>query len=346
MQQTSCHPRSQTRCSGQSTAILHRLGVVVIGRNEGPRLRRCLESLCAIIDRTVYVDSGSMDDSIIVARDLRASVIALDRNTPFTAARARNAGFWKLFEDHSSLEFVFFVDGDCEVVAGWMEAAVRFLEEHPDTAVVWGHRRERHPESSIYNLLCDMEWNSTPVGEAIACGGDAVMRVVSFRQVNGFRSELICGEEPELCVRLRRTGWRIWHIDAEMTLHDAALHRFSQWWRRMIRGGYAYALGAHLHGRPPERHWVSESRRAWLWGLWMPMAIVCAGILIGLWAFVAFLVYPLQAVRLAARGSGTPRRKWLRAGALVLSKFPEMLGQLKFLWDRWRGVKPLLIEYK
>jgi GT2 family glycosyltransferase len=322
------------------------LGVVVIGRNEGERLKRCLGSLRGMMNRTVYVDSGSVDDSVAASRALGATVVELDGGIPFTAARARNEGFRKLLDTHPSLDYVFFVDGDCEVAAGWVETAAQFLDERPETAVVWGLRRERYPDGSIYNLLCDIEWSSTPFGEARGCGGDAVMRVEPFRQANGFRAELICGEEPELCVRLRKAGWRIWHIESEMTLHDAALYRFSQWWQRMTRGGYAFALGAHLHGKPPERHWVRECRRAWLWGLWIPMAVGGGTILLGPWALLAFLIYPLNIVRLAARTRGSARRRWLRAAALVVSKFPEMLGQIKFLWDRMRGARSLIIEYK
>jgi GT2 family glycosyltransferase len=322
------------------------LGVVVIGRNEGERLKRCLDSLHELIAITVYVDSGSVDDSVAASRARGASAVELDPKTPFTAARARNEGFRRLLELHPALQYVFFVDGDCEVVAGWLTTAIHFLDSHAEAAVVWGWRRERYPERSIYNLLTDLEWSSFALGETTGCGGDAVMRVDAFRQANGFRAGLICGEEPELCVRLRKAGWRIWHIDTAMTLHDAALYRFSQWWKRMTRGGYAYALGAHLHGGPPERHWVSESRRSWLWGMWIPLMILAGALLLGPWALLALVVYPLQVIRLAAAAKQPATHRWLRAGALVLSKFPEVLGQAKFIWDRLRGVESIIIEYK
>jgi GT2 family glycosyltransferase len=329
-----------------SESVPEALGVVVIGRNEGERLQRCLDSLRELMPVTVYVDSGSIDDSVAASRARGASIVELDPKMPFTAARARNEGFRRLLELHPALQYVFFVDGDCEVAAGWVTTAVRFLGERPETAVVWGWRRERYPERSIYNLLTDLEWSSFALGETTGCGGDAVMRVDAFRQASGFRSGLICGEEPELCVRLRKAGWRIWHIDTAMTLHDAALYRFSQWWKRMTRGGYAYALGAHLHGKPPVRHWVGESRRAWLWGLWLPLVVLAGALLLGPWALLALVVYPLQMVRLAAGTRGPAAHRWLRAGALVLSKFPEVLGQIKFLWDRLRGVETIIIEYK
>jgi hypothetical protein len=195
-------------------------------------------------------------------------------------------------------------------------------------------------------LLCDLEWAEVPVGETKLCGGDAFIRVSAFEQVNGYRSDLICGEEPELCVRLRRAGWRVWRIPDEMTLHDAALYRFEQWWKRMLRSGYAYAQGAALHGAPPERHWVLESRRAWVWGLWIPVAVVTLALVIG-WPAIALLIaYPLQILHLTARGKGSLRENWYRACALVFCKFPEMLGQLRFMIDQRRRVQSRLIEYK
>jgi GT2 family glycosyltransferase len=331
---------------GAPERLLDAFGVVVIGRNEGDRLQRCLESLGGFSSHTVYVDSGSADDSVAMSLARGASVVELDPRIPFTAARARNEGFHKLLELHPALAYVFFVDGDCEVSAGWPAAAVRFLEQHPRAAAVWGRVRERYPDRSIYNLLCDMEWQAFQLGETTACGGIVVMRAGAFRQVNGFQPRLICGEEPELCVRLRRAGWQIWHVETEMILHDAALHRFSQWWTRAIRSGYAYAQGAHLHGKAPERHWVSEARRIWFWGFWIPVIGLASAPLIGLWALLLALLYPLHVLRIATKdGSPTPH-KWLRASALVLGKFPEMLGQMKFTWDLLRKVESPIIEYK
>jgi GT2 family glycosyltransferase len=321
------------------------IGVVVIGRNEGLRLERCLRSLAHGAEQVVYVDSGSSDGSVAMAQALGVHVLALDMARPFTAARARNEGFACLQRLLPSMRYVQFVDGDCEVDPGWLASAQAFLQAHPEVAVVCGRRRERFPQRSIYNWLCDLEWD-TPIGEAKACGGDALMRVDAFTQVGGFRPDLIAGEEPELCVRLRAKGWKIWRLAAEMTLHDAAMTHFSQWWRRSLRAGHAYAEGAFLHGRAPEHHWLRESRRAWLWGLGIPLATVLAGGLMGGWALLLLLIYPLQAARLARRGGKSRRENWLQAVFLVLGKFPEMLGQVKFLLNRFAAGKAALIEYK
>ncbi|MFK0310283.1 glycosyltransferase family 2 protein [Pseudomonas sp. NPDC090233] len=321
------------------------IGVVVIGRNEGLRLERCLASLAGRADKVVYVDSGSTDGSPARAAALGVEVLALDMTLPFTAARARNEGFACLQKHLPSVRHVQFVDGDCEVNADWLAKAQVFLDAHPQVAVVCGRRRERFPQHSVYNLLCDLEWD-TPLGEAKACGGDALMRVDAFVAVAGYRPELIAGEEPELCVRLRAAGWKVWRLGAEMTLHDAAMTRFGQWWRRSLRAGYAYAEGASLHGAPPERHWLRESRRAWLWGLGIPLSIVLVSMLLGPWWLLLLLIYPLQAARLARRGGRSARENWLQAVFLVLGKFPEMFGQVKFWLNKFAAGKPVLIEYK
>lgn len=319
------------------------IGAVVIGRNEGDRLAVCLRSVIAQAAPVVYVDSGSSDGSVEHARASGAEVVCLDLSEPFTAARARNLGFARLRAIAPAVTRVQFVDGDCEIAAGWLAASSAFLDSRTDVAVVCGRRRERFPDRSVYNRLCDIEWD-TPPGLAQACGGDALMRADAFISACGFRADLIAGEEPELCVRLRELGWKIWRLDAEMTLHDAAMTRFSQWWRRSMRAGYAFAEGVHLHGAPPERHWVGEARSARLWALGVPLAALVAGLVAAPGAVAILALYPLQVMRLAIRDRH--RHRWSWAFFLVLGKFPEALGQLKYFRSLATGSRPQLIEYK
>jgi glycosyltransferase involved in cell wall biosynthesis len=321
-----------------------RVGVVVIGRNEGLRLVRCLQSVVGRSRSCVYVDSGSTDDSVATARAMGAHVVELDMRHPFTAARARNAGFSRLVAS-DPVDLVQFVDGDCEVAPGWLDAAVAFLRDRSDIVAVAGRRRERFPDATTFNRLCDIEWD-TPVGEAKAIGGDALLRVDALRAVGGYRDDLIAGEEPELCVRLRARGGRIWRLDAEMTLHDAAMTRWSQWWSRNVRSGHAFAEGAYLHGRPPERHFAAETRRALLWGAVLPLAILALCLVSP--GFLALLsIYPLQWLRVGARLARERKpMAWRYAAFLVAARFPEAWGVLKFKSGRWSGRRSGLIEYK
>lgn len=313
-----------------------KVDAVVIGRNEGARLMACIASLQGRTRRLIYVDSGSTDGSAEAARAAGAEVVALDLGRPFTAARARNAGLDRLAEDPP--DYVQLVDGDCTVDPGWLAAALTAFAEHPRAVVVCGRRRERFPKATVWNGLADREWD-TPVGPARACGGDALMLYAALRAAGGYRCDLIAGEEPELCLRLRRAGGEVWRIDAEMTLHDAAMTRFGQWWRRSVRAGHAFAEGAALHGRSPERHWVAETRRALIWGAGLPLLAILAG-LVHPAGWLLLLVYPAQFVRLGLRDG------WQAAAFSLVGKFAEARGILGYGLDRLRGRRRGLIEYK
>jgi GT2 family glycosyltransferase len=322
---------------------MNRIGVVIIGRNEGARLVECLASIPKDVASVVYVDSGSTDGSIEATRAAGAQVVALDMDRPFTAARARNSGFSTL-QRSGAVEFVQFLDGDCMLQPGWIDTAAAFLKANSQAAVVCGRRREQFPDVSVYHRLCDREWN-TPVGRALACGGDAMIRAEAFASVGGFDPALIAGEEPELCLRLRATGWEVWRIDAEMTLHDAAMTRFPQWWQRARRGGFASAEGAAMHGRVQGRQGVERTRRALVWGLALPVA---AGLcmLFTPWALGILLAWPAQTARLALRDGVGSRESWEWAFFNTLGKFPEALGVLEFHLRRRSGRRRGLIEYR
>lgn len=331
-----------------TTHLSGTLGAVAIGRNEGDRLIACLDSLVGRVDRVVYVDSGSSDGSVSAAKARGVEVVELDTSIPFTAARARNAGLDRLLELEPSLRFVQFVDGDCEVVEGWLDRARSELEARPELAVACGRRRERYPEATIYNRLADLEWD-TPVGDAEACGGDALMRVEALRQVGGFDPTLIAGEEPDLCFRLRHEGWKVSRLDAEMTRHDLAMTRFGQWWRRHVRAGHAFAEGAYRHASKPGRPWVRQTISNGFWGLGWPVACLGLAWPSGGWSLLGLLGYPVIAFR-AARGRmkrGTPARQAMVFGVSCAgSKFPQVIGQLRFMANRLRGRRGVLIEYK
>jgi hypothetical protein len=319
-------------------------GAVAIGRNEGERLMRCLASLNPTAVG-VYVDSGSIDGSIDVANEYGVEVVKLDTAIPFTAARARNAGFAKLLNNNASLRYVQFIDGDCEMAPDWTRVAATFLEHHPEVAAVFGRLRERHPERSIYNWLCDNEWDGLP-GDVRACAGNVMIRVQALRDVGGYREDFIAGEESELCVRLRRRGWKIWRLPEPMALHDAAMTHFHQWWKRAVRSGYAFAQGADLHGAPPEQHFVWESRRAWIWGIGLPASCVLASVVAPPMGWMSFAIFPLQFLRLTLRGSAPLRDRAVLSFFQLLGRFPEAIGQLRFLRDRLLRRQARLIEHK
>jgi len=320
----------------------------VIGRNEGERLAVCLDSVLRQNSNVVYVDSGSTDDSVALARAKGVMVLELDPCLPFTAARGRNAGARYLAQTVPGIEFVQFIDGDCELIPGWLEGGTARLRERLDIAVVCGRVRERRPERSIYNRLCDIEWN-TPVGAALACGGNVMMRVSVLEQVGGFNPDVIAGEEPELCLRVRRAGYRIERVGVDMVLHDAAMTRFAQWWRRVVRSGHAYTEGASMHGGAAERHYVHEMRRIWFWAVLLPAFIILGAPFTGGATALLLCAYPMSVLSIYTQ---MRRRSLSRYDAIVyaafitLAKFGELQGVVKYYVRRMRGGPPKVIEYK
>ena len=331
------------------------VAVVVIGRNEGKRLQRCLRSIPDGVP-AVYVDSGSTDDSVAFARAIGITALPLDMSVGFTAARARNVGWRHVTNQEIPAEFVQFVDGDCELEANWVENAVTAIQAGPRTAAVFGRLRERFPEQSVYNRLCDDEWN-VPVGAVEFCGGNALFRTAALKEAGGFSDDMIAGEEPDLCLRLRGLGWNFRRVDAEMALHDANIITFGSWWKRAKRGGFAYADHVLRHRARSNPMWGRQLKGIIFWGFAWPTGGVIMTLLFWLWQplvgalLLAALAgsYVLQFVRIAIRKhrAGTDWRFAKKYGALiVIGKFAEFSGALRcwisYLLNRQHG----LIEYK
>jgi glycosyltransferase involved in cell wall biosynthesis len=331
-----------------------KLGLVAIGRNEGPRLASCLASVRDLPHR-VYVDSGSTDGSVQLAEAEGCQIVNLVIPPPFTAARARNAGIAFLLSAHPNLEFVQMIDGDCEIRTGWIDAALTVLRGSADVAVVYGRRRERHPERSVYNALCDDEWN-TPIGDSPGCGGDALFRVAALREVDFYNPSMIAGEDSELSMRLRKKGWRVLRIDVEMTYHDAAINRLGQWWSRTRRSGHGFAEMAFLHPDARIPNWPRTVRSIVVWGALMPLVLLVAIVLAVTWsawcwiaAALFFLPWPLRVAQLAQRQKHrglSPRVAFASGFLLMLGKLPQLIGLIGYHFDRISGRASRLIEYK
>jgi glycosyltransferase involved in cell wall biosynthesis len=330
-----------------AATLLAQVGVVIIGRNEGDRLVRCLDSVIGQIGAIVYVDSGSIDGSGAAARHRGVEVVNLDMSQPFSAARARNAGFARLRKIDPTLRYVQFVDGDCEVLPGWWLAAVMVLAADPIVVAVCGALRERYPEQTVFNRICSVEWNWPQAGEVSAFGGNVMLRSSIFAIIGGYNNLVIAAEDDELGVRLRQAGGKLIRLDRESMIHDANITRLGQWWTRAKRCGYAFAAVAALHGHLPERKFVAELRRTVLWGAIVPLVMLLALWPTQGWSGLLLLRYPVTIGRtiIAARRRGFgwwDSLVW--AISCGLSLFPGVLGVAKYYLTRDRP--PEIMEYK
>lgn len=326
------------------------LGFVVIGRNEGERLKtglRAIQSICPQAP-VIYVDSGSSDDSVAFANKHEIITVELDMSIPFTAARARNTGFTTLLKQNPQLHYVQFLDGDCELLPGWVDVATDYLSKNKDAGIASGRRSERFPEASIYNQLIDIEWN-TPPGEILAVLGDMCVKVDVFKRVKGFNETIIAAEDDDFCLRARRAGYKTFRIDANMTKHDANIMQLSQWYRRSKRGGHGYANIHHLHGKGPEQYFKREIKSVIFWGALIPSAFVLFLFLSPLVSLLIFLGYVafISKTIIRRQRSGDPLKTAIAYGLLIFTgKISEFIGMLQYCKNHLLSRKHQLIEYK
>ena len=326
------------------------VSVVVIGRNEGERLARCLHSVAQAhwngnSYELIYVDSRSTDTSVAKARALGAQVLVLDDARP-CAAKARNLG-WRAAQG----QYVLFLDGDTELHAEFVQRALLMLSDLRLCAA-WGHRRESKPQQSFYTKVLDLDWIYT-TGRTLYFGGDVLVRREALAQVDGFDPSLKAGEEPELCARLRALGWEIEHIDAPMTLHDLAVNSFRAYWLRAYRSGIAYAEVAQRMRLRGDVLWQHESRRDFYHGLLFTVSPV---LLLSAWWFspalavtllgLAFVYLCRTAIRCAWKAPG----QWWLCGQYAVhahfQKIPALFGQLKWRQAASRHSEIALVDYK
>lgn len=317
--------------------------LILIGRNEGARLKRALAAAQGQASRIIYVDSGSTDGSVDTARTSGALVVELDMSTPFSAARARNAGFQAAQQD-SPARFVHFIDGDCALEPGWVAAALDRISQDDKLAVVTGWRSEIHRDASVYNQMCDHEWHR-PAGPITACGGDMLVRASAFSEVGGFDANVIAAEDDEFCLRIAAAGWTLERLPLPMTRHDAAITRFSQWWRRAVRAGHGFAQVGVLH----PGYFRTERRRVILFGLILPVLALISLLIAPLLLVPVLALYGISYARTVGglKAEGLPDGEaWHHAVFLTLSKFPNLIGIATYWLRRVRRSPTRIIEYQ
>ncbi len=326
------------------------VGAVVIGRNEGERLVRALRAVVPMVRAVVYADSGSSDASPQRAAELGVRVVVIEK--PYTAAKGRQAGLEELLRLAPEVEHVQFIDGDCVLREGWLEAGCALMVRDPRVGAISGRRREEHPEATIYNAMVDVDWNARP-GAFDYPGGDSLCRAAALRQIGGWATDLISGEDPDLGFRLRDAGWSVQRLGDEMTLHDINMRSFGAYWRRAVRAGYGFLEVGWRHRRGTGRWWLGRVRSAVVYAVVLPAVLL--GALASTWpyAWMAGVLAGLLYARLfwalwrRCRAMGVPPRV---AGAYALAnmacKWATLEGAARYLLAAARGRREAIIEYK
>lgn len=271
-----------------------------------------------------------------------------------TAGRARNAGYRALKKLVPDLVYVQFVDAGEAIDPDWLGAASRHMDRRPELSAVEGKKEARFVGQEAKQTK-QLRSSILPAGEVQTCKATAMFRAQAFEAAGGFRGDIAVNETEDLCIRLRRRGGHIWRIEPLMSISDGAQKGPSEWWGRALKNGYSYAVGAALHGGPPERFRVTEQARAIMWGFVFPTFVLFAALFSYLSAsflnvrsepaLVASVVLVVGAgiyfikIALAAFKDGPfAMSSWGGSIASTLAHFPEFLGIARY-WAAGRKVK-------
>lgn len=322
------------------------VSVVIIGRNEGQRLIKCIQSVQSADWKEhsyelIYVDSNSSDGSLQHAQDLGANAAKLDDPSP-SAGKARNLG-WRM----AKAPLIMFLDGDTQLHPNFINHALSVIKD-PELCATFGRLKEVHPEKSIYIRVMDLDW-VFPLGKTLFFGGNVLVRRCAIASVDGFDPTLKAGEEPEMCARLRAGGWKIEHIDVPMATHDLAITTFKAYWLRAYRSGIAYAEVAERMRMRGDPLWQHDAKRDFRHGLLftlMPLVMLLHPLVILLVLLAAVAVLARTAKRCAWKAPGQTLLCWQYSVHVMLQKIPAFFGQLQWLRAKFMNTQIKMVEYK
>jgi glycosyltransferase involved in cell wall biosynthesis len=233
------------------------VSVVIIGKDEEQNLGACIRSVRAMeypAERLeiIYVDTGSSDRSVEIARGMQ--VIAVEEKSPFPSpGLARNRGMREARHD-----IIHFIDGDMTIARDYLKEAVRLLDTG-DIVCVIGDVRERNSEKSFLARVLNYPWSSREAGFVDAPGGGGTFKKVALQTVGGYNPLILKGQETELGYRIHERGYKIYKIEHLMAVHNYGIARLYDLLSRSYRMGASYGM---IMTMPQSRSYADLTRRA------------------------------------------------------------------------------------
>jgi len=293
------------------------LSVVLISKNQAWSVVRLMES---VIGETasvpskeiILVDSASTDETVELAGAYPIRIFRLQRGQPLSPAIGRHVGY-----KQAQGEYVLFLDGDTELVEGWLAHALRVMGETPSAGAVTGHvinlptAAVKEPAALLRKI--EMRAPREVLWGSYGGGGAAMYRRAVLEEVGTFNPYLNSDEEPELGLRIRHAGYRILELDYPIVRHyndapvamSSVLNRRSRNFLLGIGQGARYHLGSALLWRWLRERWwgpaavllMAAGLGTLLWSLLVRDFIWFSSWLLGLCLLVAGLAFRKKSLR-------------------------------------------------
>jgi glycosyltransferase involved in cell wall biosynthesis len=183
------------------------ISFIVIGKNEGWRLTKCLQSIYDTIEynglkksEIIYVDSKSSDDSIKRAKAF-TTVNIFEITGECNAAIARNIG-----ANEAAGDILFFTDGDMEINKDFLSKVIinsnlkyDYVTGHLDDYLYDYNDRFLGKNHRTYgkHLPKKLKWSRV-------CGGVFLIKKHLWDQMGGMRTKYKMNEDFDLSIRLKK----------------------------------------------------------------------------------------------------------------------------------------------
>lgn len=258
-----------------------RVSIIIKAFNEEARIRACIESALAAVSRlggeVILADSRSTDQTVVLASVYPIRIVQLARGADRSCGAGPQLGY-----QHARGEYIYILDGDMQLVPGFLEQAFLFMARHPEVAGVAGTVVELNRSSLEYRERAQRAPAHQSAGPVDRLDGGGLYRRCAIEEAAYLSDRnLHSYEELDLALRLRSLGWKLWRLPIDAATHvghDAPPYRLllRRWETRYICG-----LGELLRatwGQPRMRLLLRSARELRLYlavlGWWAVLASV------------------------------------------------------------------------
>lgn len=254
------------------------LAIVIVSTNEGHWLRDCLSSVYshaggAALD-VVVVDNDSVDSTRdVVEAEFPQARLVVSENRGF--AHGNNRGL-----ETTDARYVLFLNPDTEIFEGTFGDLVAEADRRPAVGLIGA--RQLTPDHELFPTIRRFPSAARALGDALrserwpfqpAWAGERVLDEAAYAreyecdwtsgsfmlarrqalQSAGFLDErfFIYSEEPDLCLRIKRAGWRVVHLPSMTIIHHACKGGIRP--RMIAQDLFTRRQYAHKHFSAPHR---------------------------------------------------------------------------------------------
>jgi glycosyltransferase involved in cell wall biosynthesis len=219
------------------------LSVIIITKNEQEHIKNTLNSVILQLiniesSEVILVDSCSNDNTIAIANEYPISIVQLRSEWIHTPSAGRFIGYTQCRG-----KYIMYLDGDCSLESGFLEAAINIFENNIEIAAISGKRSEIYYEhGKCIGTMDDVNGIPLVAGFIEKTAGPAIFRKSAMDKAGSFNPFLFSEEEAELSYRLKAAGFKIYGLPLAMVVHHTA--------PRNSLNGYIRRIDSNLHLGP------------------------------------------------------------------------------------------------